>query len=85
MSLSNPFIDPGDGHVLADDMEKRRETFYKATAPFPSPFLTGTHPVTGKPGYGLPLPALTNAARMSAASTTSQLRSRSCFITPLML
>ena len=63
MSLANPFIDPGDGHVLADDMEKRRETFYRPSVPVPNPFLAGTNPQTGKPGYGVPLPALTNKAR----------------------
>jgi hypothetical protein len=63
MALSNPFIDQGDGHVLADDMEKRRETFYKPTVPVANPFLTGVHPVTHQPGYGLPLPALDNDAR----------------------
>ena len=58
MAQTNPFINPGDGHVLADDMEKRRETFYGKAEQMPNPFITGTHPVTGKPGYGIPLPAV---------------------------
>jgi hypothetical protein len=63
MALANPFISQTDGHVLADDMEKRRETFWGPSQQQPNPFQTGTNPQTGKPGYGLPLPGLRRAAR----------------------
>jgi hypothetical protein len=58
MSAPNPFIDPGDGHVLADDGEKHRTSLFTAAKNFPNPWLMGIHPVTGLPGYGMPLPAI---------------------------
>ena len=59
MSAPNPFLDPGDGHVLANDMEKRRETFWGAVIQQPNPFQTGINPATGLSPYGIPLFALT--------------------------
>jgi hypothetical protein len=53
----NPFLDPNDGHVLADDMEKRRETFWRPVPIQQNPFLLGTNPKTGQSPYGMPLPA----------------------------
>jgi hypothetical protein len=62
MSAPNPFLDPGDGHVLADDMEKNREAIEwgHGPVPQPNPFTTGVNPATGQPGYGIPItsPAL---------------------------
>ena len=53
----NPFLDPGDGHVLADDMEKNREAKEWGRGPLPqvNPFTSGTNPATGQPGYGMPI------------------------------
>jgi hypothetical protein len=33
----NPFLDPGDGHVLADDAEKERQAAQAAVTPNPQP------------------------------------------------
>jgi hypothetical protein len=44
---ANPFLDPNDGHVLADDMEKNREAkeYGHAPAPQPNPFAQAGIPI----------------------------------------
>lgn len=58
----NPFLDPGDGHVLADDMEKNREAkeYGHGPVPQPNPFTFGVNPASGQPPYGIAItsPAL---------------------------
>ena len=59
--MANPFLDPNDGHVLADDMEKNREAkeyghaptsqanpFLKPGVPIMSPGLRFTQSITGQ-------------------------------------